>query len=167
LVCKTKENTKNQQSDVQIQSEDLEFRALKFVFEAQNPFLAEVLQNNAAIEKLSSIDYSLYDELPGGIGINHLQLFAAAGKLKIEELKNFAAEKLIDKVDAENVLEIFKSACKYDHNELKQRAFEIIKKKYPGTKFKDELIDDAEKVEKLIAYLKKMEEIQRGIEDLL
>ena len=64
-------------------------------------------------------------------------------------------------------LEIFKIGSKYDHKELKQRAFEEIKRNYPKSKFKNEWIDDAEKVEKLIRFLKIIEDAEKDIEDLM
>jgi len=168
------ENTK----DFQIQIENHEFPVHKFLLAARSPTLAKILKKNPEVENLNLVDISvetfviilkfLYtDELPGDDETNFLQLFAAAGKLKIEKLKDFAAEQLTNTVDTENALEIFKIACKYGNKELKQKTFKLLKEKYPGSKFKDEWIDDAEKVEKLISYLKKMEEMEKSLEDMM
>ncbi|CAG9811160.1 unnamed protein product [Chironomus riparius] len=164
--------------DFQIQIDKHDFPVHKFLLAARSPTLAELLKNNPEVENLNLVDISveifeiilkfLYtDELPGDDETNFLHLFAAAGKLKIKKLMNFAANKLNDMIDEENVLEIFKIACKYEQQELKQKAFGLIKEKYPKSKFKDEWIDDAEKVEKLIEFLKKMEEMEKSFEDMM
>jgi len=163
--------------DFQIQIEGQEFPVHKFLLAARSPTLAEILKNNPEVENLNLIDISveifeiilkfLYtDELPGEDETNFLHLFAAAGKLKIEELMNFAASKLIDMIHAENALEIFKLANKYEQQGLKLKAFEEIKSNYPKSKFKDEWIDNTEKVEKLIEILKKMEEVEKCLNNL-
>ncbi|KAL7013176.1 hypothetical protein ACKWTF_015234 [Chironomus riparius] len=78
----------------------------EFLLAARSPILAEILKSNPEVENLNLVEISveifkiilkfLYtDELPGGNGTNVLNLFAAAGKLKIEELKNFLGTKLL------------------------------------------------------------------------
>jgi len=150
--------------DFQIQIDDHEFPVHKFLLAARSPTLAEILKNNPEVENLNLVDISveifeitlkfLYaDELPGDNGTNFLHLFAA--------------ERITGMIDSENALAIFKIACKYDNKELKLKTFKLLKEKYPGSKFKDEWIDDTEKVDKLIAYLKKMEEMEKSLEDMM
>ena len=114
-------------------------------------------------EKILKFLYT--DELPGDDGTNYLLLFAAAGKLKIQELKEFAATKLIDRFKKNNVLEIFKLSNKYEHEELRKEAFNKIKAYYPSYKFKDEWIARPEVVEKAIEQYKKAEEEIRKMEN--
>jgi len=161
--------------DFQIQIEDKEFRVHKFLLAARSPILAETLKNNPEVENLNLVDISedifeqilnfIYtDELPGE-GTNYLHLFAAAGRLQITDLKNFAASKLIDQVNAENIYEIFKLSTKYNHDELKQKSFNEIKANYPKIKFNDGWITEPEKVGLVIDKFKKKEEAIKRLDD--
>jgi len=125
--------------DFKIIIEGHEFPVHKFLLAARSPFLAEILKNNPEVENLNLVDISveifeiifkfLYtDEHPGDKGTNFMHLFAAAGMLKIKELKNFAALKIFNQLNKENALEVFKLSSKYEHDELKQEAFNILKK---------------------------------------
>jgi len=128
--------------DFKITINNHEFPVHKIVLAARSPTLAEILKNNPEVENLNLVDISveifeiilkfLYtDEFPGDDGTNFVHLFAAAGQLKIEELKEFAAMKLICHIDAENALEVLNLSNKYGHEELRQAALDEMKKKYP------------------------------------
>jgi len=164
--------------DFQIQINNREFPVHKFLLAARSPTLAEIFKKNPEVENLNLVDISveifeiilkfLYtDELPGDNGMNFLHLFAAAGKLKIQELKDFAAEKNLELITAENALEILNLSNKYEHDELKLKAFEEIKRNYPKMMLSNEIIDDSEKVEKLIVIIKKIEEMEKSLGSLL
>jgi len=166
------ETTKN----FKIQIDNREFPVHKFLLAARSPTLAEILKNNPEVENLNLVDISveifeiilkfLYtDELPGEDGTNFLNLFAAAGKLKIEELKDYAAFKLMNQIDDENALDILKISNKYDHEALRQEAFKGIKKKYPNVELKDEWAADTEKLEKVFNIIKQREEADRKMEE--
>ncbi|CAG9811145.1 unnamed protein product [Chironomus riparius] len=137
--------------DFKIIIKDHEFPVHKIVLAAQSPTFAELFNVNPAVEYLNLVDISvetfeiilkfLYtDELPGDNGTNFLHLFSAAGQFKIEELKEFAAIKLINHIDAESALEVLNFSEKYEHEELRQAALNIMKNKYPEV----ELIDFVE-----------------------
>ncbi|KAL7013148.1 hypothetical protein ACKWTF_015219 [Chironomus riparius] len=162
--------------DFKIIIEDQEFPVHKFILAARSPTLAELFKANPAIENLNLVDISveifdkilkfLYtDELPGDDGTNFLHLFAAAGKLKIQELKELSATKLIDRFKKNNVLEIFKLSNKYEHEELRKEAFAKLKAYYQNYKFKDEWIARPEVVEKAIEQYKKAEDEIRKLEN--
>jgi len=162
--------------DFRVQISDQDFAVHKILLAARSPTLAEVLRKNSDVQNLNLVDISveifekilkfLYtDELPGDKETDFLQLFSAAGRLKIKELKDYAAKKVINIVGSENALEVLSLSNKYEHDGLMQKAFQEIKKKYPESKFKDELISDREKVEKFIEFLKKIEEAEKSIEN--
>ena len=164
--------------DFHIQIDDREFPVHKFLLAARSPTLAELLKNNPEVENLNLVDISveifeiilkfLYtDEFPGDEGTNFMQLFAAAGKLKIQELKDYSAGRIVAQVNAENALEVFKLGYKYDHGRLRERAFEEIKKKYPKIEFKDEWSIDLDKLAKIIdGFMRKEEEIMKLEEEI-
>ncbi|KAL7013172.1 hypothetical protein ACKWTF_015232 [Chironomus riparius] len=164
--------------DFQITIDDHEFPVHKFLLAARSPTLAELLKNNPEVENLNLVDISietfeiilkfLYtDELPGDDETNFLHLFAAAGKLKIEKIKKFSAQKLLLKVEAENALELLNLSNKYGHDELKKAAYEEIKKNYPKMVLSDEIVENGEKVEKLVVIIKKIEEMEKCVGGLI
>jgi hypothetical protein len=102
------------------------------------------------------------DELPDDDGTNFLHLFVASGRLKINQLKYFAADKILKNISTLSSVELLKIATKYEHDEMIQKAFQEIKKKYPKIPFKDEWSRDLEMLVKVIqAFEKKEEEIKR------
>jgi len=164
--------------DFCIQIEGQDFPVHKFLLAARSPTLAEILNNNPEVENLNLIDISveifeiilkfLYtDELPADNGTNFLQLFAAAGKLKIQELKKFAAEKIYDLIDTKNMLDALNLGNKYDDNLMREKSFNKIKDNYLKIEFKDEWVNDIEKVEKMIKFFKEMEEKEAFFKQLM
>ena len=162
--------------DFLIQIDDHEFPVHKFLLAARNPTLAELLKNNPEVESLNLVDISveifeiilkfLYtDELPGDDGTNFLHLFAAAGKLKILDLKEYAAIKVTYTIDKDNALEVFKLSNKYEDDALRMKAFNELKKIYSKLIFKDEWAVNPEKVSKIVDMYKKKEEAMRKIEE--
>jgi hypothetical protein len=162
--------------DFKIIIEGQEFPVHKFLLAARSPTLAELLKNNPEVENLNLVDISveifekilkfLYtDELPGDDGTNFLHLFAAAGKLKIEELKNYAAAKIIDKIDPENAFEVLNQSHKYKVTVLWEKAFEEIKKKYKNIEIKDEWAKEPEKLLRIVQNFKLKEDAKRKYEE--
>jgi len=161
--------------DFKIQIDDRDFVVHKILLAARSPTLAEALRKVPDAQNLNLVDISveifekilnyLYtDEFPGNSGTDFLQLFSAAGQLKIEELKDYAAKKVINNVGSENALEVLNLGNKCGHNGLIKKAFQEIKRKYPDCKFKDELISDRDKVDKFIEFMKKIEEAEKSFE---
>ncbi|XP_070504176.1 uncharacterized protein [Chironomus tepperi] len=161
--------------DFTVKVNDRNFRVHKFLLEARSPTLAEVLNANPDADNLKLLDVSddifevilkffYTDELPGGDGIDFLDLFIAAGRLKVEELKNYAGMKLVGQVDGHNALELFKLSSKFKHKVLKMKSFEELKVKYPKLNLRDEWIEDAEKVMRIIDRYERKEEAMRKIE---
>jgi len=162
--------------DFRIQIDDQEFPVHKFLLAARSPILAEILKINSEVENLNLVDISveifeiilkfLYtDELPGDNGMNFLHLFAAAGKLRIQELKDFAANKIIDHIDAEKSLDILKLSNKYDHEGLRQSAFDKVKECHPKIEFKDEWAEDIDTLVKIVEAFKMKEEAIKKAEE--
>ena len=163
--------------DFHIQINDQKFPVHKILLAARSPTLAEILKKNPDVENLNLVDipvdifekilHFLYtDEFPNNKGINLLDLFAAAGKLKIESLKDLAATMIIAMIKTENALDILKLSSKYEHEELKLAAFKKIKEKYPKIDFNDDWIKDVDTVINIIeAYKMKEEAIKKAEEE--
>ncbi|CAG9800808.1 unnamed protein product [Chironomus riparius] len=156
--------------DFSITIDDRLFQVHKSIIAARSPTLADILRNNPEAENLNLVDIPLdifekilkfiyTAELPKDEGINFLHLFAAAGKLKIEDLKNYAASKIKAEINTENALDIIKLSNKYEHYGLRQNVFDMLKKRYPEVKFKDEWANDVEKLREIMNFIKKKEEL--------
>jgi hypothetical protein len=162
LADDLKKRTQNHDfKDFLITIGDQQFKVHKFLLTARSPTLAELLKNNPEVENLNLVDISveifeiilkfLYtDELPDDDGTNFLHLFAAAGKLKIKKLLNFAASKICNQITLENAFEILTLSNKFEHEQLRKNAFAGVKRKYPDIGFKDDCAAKPEKVAKLI-----------------
>jgi hypothetical protein len=158
--------------------EGQEFPVHKFLLAARSPTLAELLKNNPEVENLNLVDISveifekilkfLYtDEFPGDNGTNFLHVFGAAGKLQIPKLMSFAAQKLLEMSDYENPLEVLLLSNKYGNEELKQKAFVEVKKKYPNVELKEELADNVEKLTEFMKIMKIKEEAEMKMKEFI
>jgi hypothetical protein len=133
-----------------------EFPVHKFLLEARSPTLAEILRNNPEAENLHLTDISvevfekilkfLYTDELTYEDAGSLNLFAAAGILKIEDLKNFAAVRSTNLIKKETVQEVLLLSDKFGHEELRNNAFGEIKKYYPKIKFENSWINDVSKI---------------------
>lgn len=98
-----------------------------------------------------------------------IEIFDVAGKLKIESLKEICEEILLNELnfvdDLKFLTEVFTLAAKFENKNLKLRAFEEIKKHFPGKKFGDELLEQPEKMKKLILAKALLDEQLKEFED--
>jgi len=155
---------------------DQEFNVHKLLLIARSPTLADILRNNPCVENLNLIDipvkifekvlnFIYTDEYSCEDDTNLLQLFAAAGRLKINKLKENVASKILDQINSENALDVLKLSNKYDHNELREKSFMKIKEMYPKMCFIDEWAFETEQVTNVIELFNKKEEAIRKIEE--
>lgn len=162
--------------DFKVIIDDQECLVHKCMLAARSPALAELLKNNPEVVNLNLVDipmeifvkilkYLYKDELPGEDKTNFLHLFAVAAKLKLEELKNYAAKMLMDKFCQNNIIEVFKLSNNYEHEELRQKAFDELKNFYPNYRFKDEWITKPDIVLRAIEQFMKNEEAIRKLEE--
>lgn len=161
--------------DFTVNVDTTQFQVHKLLLAARSPTLAEMLRNNPQAENLNLVDISvdifdlilkfLYTEKLPVDDCDYLKLFAAAGQLKIEELKNYAAEKFYENVNSQNALEVLNLGNKYRHDGLRQKAFEEVKRKYQKIEFKDEWSEQTEKIVRIIEGFKLKEEEMRKVEE--
>lgn len=151
---------------------DEQFRVHKFLLAARSPTLAEIFKKDPEIECFDCtyitadifklvLDFIYTDKFPKGDDVNFVLLFKAASRLKMAELQNYTATKVIGQVNAENVLEIFKLSDKYNHKWLRQQTFNQIKKMYPKADLKDDWVNQIEKVERALNNFKE-ESLKEG-----
>jgi len=163
--------------DLRININDREFLVHKLLVAARSPTIAEILRNNPEIENLNLADIPvetfekvlqfLYtDEIQLDEGTIYSDLFAAAGKLKIDMLKDYAAKKLIETIETENALYMLELSNKYEHYGLKLAAFAKIKVEHPNIEFKDKWASDVDTLHKIFkAYKLKVAAVMKIEED--
>lgn len=163
--------------DFKIIIESHEFNVHKFLLAARSSTLAEILRANpqAQNHNLSEIPVEIFevilkflynDEIPGN-DTNFLHLYDAAGMLKIQELKEFAAKKVIQVITQDNAVEILKLSNKYDHEEMRLKSFAVIKNKYSGLAIKDELALDTDKIERLCEIIQRKRKAEEDLIEIL
>jgi hypothetical protein len=177
VISDIKSLIRNENSkDFTILINDREFKVHKFLLTARSPTLAELLQNNPEVVNLNLVDipveifelilkFIYTDELPCEDETNFIHMLSAASRLKIKILTDHAAENLYDQLNEENALNIFKISHKYQQDELRKHSYDEIKHLYLGIKFKDEWINDPDKVEKIIQEYIKMEADIQALRD--
>ena len=162
--------------DLRIQIDDHDFHVHKVLLTIRSPPMAEILRNNPDATNINLVDipvdifetilkFIYSGELPDDDDQNFVQLFVAANRLQIKELKIFASGKISNNIKEDNAFDIFNMSNKYDQEELRQKSFEEVKKMYPKIEFKNEWASNPEKVVKIIAGYKKMEEEMRKLKD--
>jgi hypothetical protein len=153
--------------DLTINVGGTQFRVHKFLMATRSPTLALMLQENHNARELTLtefssdvfakvLDFMCHENFPSD-ETNLMEIYEAAGKLQIYELKNFCAEELMETISDENALEILLMSNKYENHELKMKSFEAIKKMFPDKKFKNELADDPETIRKMLFVRQKLE----------
>jgi len=146
-------------SDLQIQIDDQNFNVHKFLLAARSYTLAKKILTNPDAENLILTDITVEifekvlkfmstDELPNDEDTNYVQLYGAASMLKIDLMINFAALKVLENITQDNAVEVFFLSNKFKSNEMRQKAFDEIKKAHPEVP--DIWIDKPEKVKKFI-----------------
>lgn len=139
-----------------IDNED--FKVHKFVFAARSKTFRKILANNPHTNNLELSDISkevfkeimsfvYFDKQPSE-STDARKMFIVASKLEIAKLREVSAEKLMKTINSQNLLEILKLAIKYNHQELKLKAFGEIKKVFPTAD--SQIVDQPEKLEKLM-----------------
>jgi hypothetical protein len=159
--------------DFTINVGEASFKVHKTLFIARSSTLAEILRKNPEAEELNLQDIpedtfqAIHDfiytsKLPEGV--NNMEVFAAAGRLKIENLKEVAAEHLLSHIDETNAYDVLVFGNKFAHDELIKKAFEVIKVKiFKDHNLRAELAEQPEKLKELIDAKRK---IDREYEEL-
>jgi hypothetical protein len=146
--------------DFTINVGEASFRIHKLLFAARSEVLREMLKNNPEAVELnlrdipestfkSVHDFIYKDQLSASA--DHIEVFAAANRLKIDDLTKAAATRLLANVDENNCIDVLVLGNKFEHEELRQKSFNVIRTKiFPDRKLNDELAKQPEKLRKLI-----------------
>ncbi|KAG5669128.1 hypothetical protein PVAND_017024 [Polypedilum vanderplanki] len=154
--------------DFTIKVGESSFKIHKILFAARSSTLAEIFKNNPEAQELNLRDISesifkavhdfIYkNQLPEDA--NYIEIFAAAARLKIDDLMKISAENLQENVDEKNAFEILLLSNKFDHDQMRQKSFEFIQNKiFPHRKLDAELAKQPEKLKKLIDAKNKLDQ---------
>ncbi|CAG9807182.1 unnamed protein product [Chironomus riparius] len=164
--------TDDSYKDFKIQIGDQIFSVHKFILVARSSTFAEIIKKNPEVENINLygipndifekvLKYIYTDEFPNVDGLNLLRLFAAAGRLKINELKNFAATQILGTLNADNAIEVLKLSNRFSHDELRDFSFDEIKKKFPKISFKDRWKHEPDTVQMITDRFMEKEEAKR------
>lgn len=149
--------------DFTVKAGGREFKIHKIVLAARSETVAEYLRNNEnadfmEIEGIQAEDFERvmkfvqFERQPYSENVK--EVFKAAGKLKIEGLKLVTAKLMMKSMenekDLEKLFEILSMANEFEQEELRVKAFERIKKRFPGRQLKDDLAVQLEKLKKII-----------------
>jgi hypothetical protein len=155
-------------SDFAINVGDCIFKVNKAMFMARSPVIADLLKNNPATQELTLKDvkestfkmihdFIYSDQLPDTA--DRLEVFTAAAKLRMDDLKEQAAAYLLVNLDEHNCFEVLVMSNIFEHEQLREKAFEIIRTKiFPDRKLSDELMKQPEKLRSIIMAKRRLEE---------
>lgn len=154
--------------DLTVLAKGEKFKVHKIIMAARSPTISRMLRNRSDVESLTFTDIPvsafrevlrfMYENSMPPDDANFSDIFAAANKLEVIELKEYSVTKLINKIDEENAVEMLGIANKFQHDDLREKAFEEVQKIFPGRELKPEMAMDVAKIKKLIEAKKKYEE---------
>jgi Leucine-rich repeat (LRR) protein len=156
-------------SDFVIKVGSKEFPVHRNVLSVQSSVFAEIFEKDEQTKEMIIQDLSaevvedflrfLYTgELSDDV--NAMDLFAISAKLNVEHLQTIYVDMMIESLVQTNAEKFFDLAHKYKSEKLKMSAFEEIRKIFPDKKLPDSLMNDPEKVKKLL-------EAKRNLDSML
>jgi len=156
--------------DIEIHIANESFKAHKFVLAARSPTLRQKLCQYPDMRHLTITDMKveafavvldfMYNEvlIEYDGDVNLIEIYAAASRLAIKDLRAFTEETLLKEVTTANAFDVLLAAIKYDSPELKLKAFDEIKKMVGDRKLPDEMMNDPKVLEKIITAKKKFDD---------
>ena len=154
----------------------------KLLLTARSPVFAKTIQDNPNADSfnLGDISVETFKEVLNYLYTDTVELkdisssmlvFAAANRFEIKKLVDIAVMNISGKITAENVVKVLFLSNKFEHDKLRQRAFDDLKKYYPKIAFKEEWAVLPEKVEQIVEAFKekeeKLQEIEQQFQNLL
>lgn len=160
-------------TDFTIKVGENNFKVHKLIFMARSKLFAETIRNNPKADQMELkeisketfeevLSFVYFDNSPAD-SANLVEVFSTAGKLEIQGLLELTAKNLMKKIDHENAFDILILSNVYNHDELRMKAFEMIKKMFPGHNLKDDL---AKYPGKLIHLMEVREAMEKELEKL-
>jgi hypothetical protein len=86
-----------------------------------------------------------------------LEIFELASKLKVPSLREMMEKLILEQLNMTNAFKIFQLAHTFQSDELKRAAFKTIQIMFPDRKLPEALIEDLEKVRKIVETKEKLD----------
>jgi hypothetical protein len=98
---------------------------------------------------------------------NAMDLFAMASKYEVKLLKERTEKIILRHINQANAIDVFCLAYLYSSDKIKLSAFNKIKELLSQNDLEDSLMEEPEKLKKLVESVRKIQEIQANIDSLL
>ena len=147
---------------------DKNFKVHKIILAAQSPyferFFSEAPENNQAlmIHKYNAASFDdflrfFYNGSRIRKGSNAVELLQIAHQFEFANLKSVCEENILRKLDESSFIAVYNLGHRYESEKLKQAAFKVIQKLFPGTS--DDCIDQVNEMNALIATKRRLEDL--------
>lgn len=171
LVLPRKVSVLDALKDITIVVENEKILAHRFMLAAFSPVLAQMFIEDPDMDVLDLAEVSsenfefLLDYIYNGNFPNEtcdlVGIYAASAKLQIEPMRKFAEKTLEIQANATNAYMILVVSNKYESQQLKSTAFEVIRDLMPEKTLQDDWKNQPKKIGKIIEAKEKMLEIIR------
>jgi len=164
--------------DLCINIGDRKFRVHKLIIAIRSPILGKVLREAPAIDNLNLTDvpvdtfekilkFIYTHDFPKENDTDFYQLLMVAARFKITKLIEFAAPKVLPLINSDNALEILNLSIIHKLDELKQKSFDVVQKKYPEIGIKSKWMANSQELIKIVKVLTEKEEANQKYEEQL
>jgi Leucine-rich repeat (LRR) protein len=152
------------------EEESKEFPVHKCVLAMQSEVFAGIFNNDMEEKKTGKMiieDFSL-DAVEGMLSYMYtgdikeiiaMDLYAIANKYGVKNLKSATEKIILKSIDGTNALEVFGLAHLHNASRMKRIAFEAMKKMFPDTPLKDELMNKPEILKEIVIASRKRQKI--------
>lgn len=131
---------------------------------AMNPEMESVVIEGFTEETVEGLVRFFYsDEI--NIDTDFFELFTLAEAIEFSDLAEKCAELMVATIDEKNAFEIFSTGHKYNSRIIIEGAFKELNKLVPNNPLKAELMDEPEKLQKVIEVARKREQKIKEFEE--
>jgi len=151
-------------SDFVIKCGERRFKVHKNILSIASSVFTEMFEQD--MEVAASIELTLDDykgptvkeflifiytgEVPDGGSLNPVDLYGLAATYKVEALKSFCREQILDDIAAFDAMDVLFMGNTHNDNELKEKAFARIKKMLAQPKLNDEMMNKPHEIKTII-----------------
>jgi hypothetical protein len=125
----------------------------------QDPDATEMKIEDLSAEAVEFFLYFLYTGKLEDSDDKSLEIFALASKLKVPDLRQWMLKVVVSQLDESNAFKAFSIAHSMGSDELKRAAFEAIQEMFPDWQLPESLMENLEKVRKMIAAKEKFDAV--------
>lgn len=153
--------------DFTIRTEKKNFKVNKLLMAAQSSVFAEIISkhptaksmkfSNIKSDVLENVLEFVYHSKLSNDNVNILEIYAAASRLNMKSLEEFAGEKLLAFITEANAFQFLIFSHKLPHTKLKAKAFATIRNTFHGKCLCPKIIEDVNKLKQLFGAKRRIE----------